>query len=656
MKKLLLLFYLLTACFLGQSQTAERERGQLLVMFDNKIELRSNEKLNTFLRSIGVTLERSLSHGLNTWLITFDENIHIPDVVLERIKKHPLVIHAQYNHKVTLRETIPNDSSFSLQWALKNTGQSSGIPGADIMATSAWDITRSGVTVLGDTIVIAVVDNGCDLKHKDLNLWKNFNEIPNNSIDDDNNGYIDDYDGWSAYTNTGQVPPGDHGTHVTGIVAAITNNNTGIAGVSYNSKALPIAGSGSNEAQAVASYGYAFSLRKLFNETNGEKGAFIVATTSSFGIDGADPASFPLWSAIYDSLGSVGVINIAATANRTYDVDSVGDIPTSMTNESLIAVTNTTYTDVLNPGSAWGVKSVDIGAPGTSIYSTRPDNKYGYKTGTSMAAPMVSGAIALMYAASNEATLLDYRKNPALISSKFKRYLIATVDTLPTLLGKIVSGGRLNMYKATRMAANPPRLIAVPSVVNISLRPQTKDTVVIKVSTTSTEKNLLSVSVLIDNDWIKVDESSVVKMSGTEKELTFIFDANQMAEGTYISAISIEDFFLNKVIIPVQMNVDRSVDVDNISFKPVLNIFPNPFEETLDIEIFIPHSSPVKVQVLNSQGIVLNTLLNRNLTPGRHFIKWNGDNSLNQTVSSGVYFVTVFTNSGTTSIKAIKRN
>jgi flagellar hook assembly protein FlgD len=110
------------------------------------------------------------------------------------------------------------------------------------------------------------------------------------------------------------------------------------------------------------------------------------------------------------------------------------------------------------------------------------------------------------------------------------------------------------------------------------------------------------------------------------------------------------------VVIPVQMNVDRSVDVKDVYYKPVVSLSPNPFKESLNVNLFIPYTSPVKVQILNMHGMVVNTLINNVLAPGSYHVTWNGANSLNQTVASGVYFVTVLTNSGSTSLKAIKGN
>ncbi|HBR86466.1 MAG TPA: peptidase, partial [Candidatus Marinimicrobia bacterium] len=146
------------------------------------------------------------------------------------------------------------------------------------------------VNALGDTIVVAVVDGGMMLTHTDLvpNLWTNYNEIPGNNIDDDNNGYIDDIHGWDAYSSDGSIPGDGHGTHVGGIIGAKGNNGSMVTGVNWDVKIMAIAGSSSNTSTVLEAYGYALDQRAMYDSTNGALGAFVVATNSSFGIDFAD--------------------------------------------------------------------------------------------------------------------------------------------------------------------------------------------------------------------------------------------------------------------------------------------------------------------------------------------------------------------------------
>ena len=639
------------------AQDAEKRiPGELLVMFKSNVNPFNNALLKADLESEGVSIDHKIGRSFNIWLLTFDELAVSPDYILKTLKKHPSVELAQYNHPVTEREVIPNDPSFGIQWSLKNTGQSGGTPGADIHATEAWSLSTNGVTALGDTIVIAVVDGGVDLNHPDLNLKKNYNEIPGNGVDDDNNGYIDDYNGWNAYNGTGNIVSHDHGTHVIGIAAAKTNNGLGIAGVSFNAKVLPVAGSSTNEATVVAAYDYVFTMRKLYNQTNGSVGYYIVASNSSFGVDQGNPANYPLWGAMYDSMGMVGILNVGSTANRSWDVDIQGDIPTAMQNESLIAITNSTNMDLLNSQAAWGFNSIDLAAPGTNIFSTVTGGNYGTKTGTSMSSPMVSGSIALLHAVTDSARLAEYKLFPSLLVSRFKRYLISTVDTIPSLIGKTVSGGRLNTFDAVMMALNPPLISSDPEQISISMKPNSLDTLIIQLSTTATEINPYIISIPPDTAWLVSDRfDGVFTPTDQQQSLRLYFNTSGMPVGTYNCNISVNDYFLNQLVVPVSLKVDTSSNTGDISINSSINLNPNPFDNLIKININLLKSSKVSVSVFNSQGIKIASVYDGNLRSGANELSWNGRNRNNQNVGAGVYFIVVSDQYGSVTKKAIKR-
>lgn len=360
------------------------------------------------------------------------------------LSREPAVLALQPNHRLQRRE-IPSDPSFNLQWGLFNDG-GAGTAGADIDATEAWDITTGGVTALGDTIVIAVVDDGFDLAHEDLWFWTNRSEIPGDTLDNDGNGYIDDVVGWNAVTDTSALPVAFHGTHVCGIAAARGNNGIGVTGVTWSTPVLPVY-STLEEDDVVAAYGYVHAMRRLYDTSGGARGAFVVVVNSSFGIDFAQPEDYPIWCAMYDSLGALGILSPAATINALLDVDAIGDVPTACASDFLVAVTNTDDDDELR-SAGYGRTQIDLGAPGTGVYSTIPGSNYGFNTGTSMATPHVAGTVALMMAAACERFAADYRLDPPGMARLLKHYLLAGAEPIPDLVDRTVSGGRLNVRRA----------------------------------------------------------------------------------------------------------------------------------------------------------------------------------------------------------------
>ena len=393
-------------------------------------------------------IEKRLSPSMNLWLLQFDSTQLTVPQMLESLKDRPEVLIIQANHtNVELRTNIPNDPNFNQQWAFT----ASALAGA-IEAPLAWDITTGGTTAMGDNIVVAVVDGGANLNHPDLNFWVNQNEIPNNNIDDDGNGYVDDYEGWNPFSNNDNISADDHGTHVSGTIGAKTNNGVGVAGVNWGLDIMAIEGSSGQESIVVEAYAYIMEQRRLYNQTDGQKGAYVVATNSSFGVNFGNPAQYPIWCAMYDSLGKVGVLSAGATANLNINIDSQGDVPTACPSPYMIAVTNTTTSGAKYSGAGYGVQSIDIGAPGTNINSTRTTG-YGNKTGTSMATPHVAGTIALMYANICENALMDYETHPdSLARFVLEKLYTQGYDSVGFLNGLVSNARKLNLRKAVEAA------------------------------------------------------------------------------------------------------------------------------------------------------------------------------------------------------------
>lgn len=356
------------------------------------------------------------------------------------------VLYAQPDHKIARRSRIPNDTSFDKQWNIKNSSSL-----ADISATKAWDLGVGGKDRDGNDIVVAVVDGGMDLKHPDLveNLWIHAKELPGNGIDDDGNGYVDDVNGWSAYSHSGNIGMDEHGTHVAGIVGASGNNNLHVAGVNWRVKLMPVAAASYYTSVVAEGYGYVIAQKKLWLESSGSKGANVVATNSSFGVNGGDckAAAYRVWNELYEEMGKYGILSAAATANENVDVDKYGDIPTGCPSSYLISVTNTDRNDQKVPYAGFGLTTIALGAPGMQIFSTVPGGA-DYMTGTSMATPHVAGAVALLHSVASASFQKLNQEDPAKAALTMKKIILEGVDKIESLKGITITGGRLNLATA----------------------------------------------------------------------------------------------------------------------------------------------------------------------------------------------------------------
>ncbi|MGN6544946.1 MAG: S8 family peptidase, partial [Aureliella sp.] len=286
------------------------------------------------------------------------------------------VIVATPDFKLSL-QSVPNDPSFGSLWGMENNG-STGLADADIDASQAWDYGTSS------SVVVAVIDTGIDYTHPDLqaNIWTNTREVAGNGIDDDGNGYVDDIRGWNFVAgNNNPMDDNGHGTHVSGTIGAVGNNGIGVAGVAWNVKLMALkfldsSGSGllSN---AVSAIDYA--------RTNGAK-----IINASWG---GGSFSSVLDSAIQRFYNAGGIF-VAAAGNDASNNATVASYPANYNN--VISVAASTSSDTLASFSNYGT-NVEIAAPGQSILSTVPNNSYAVYSGTSMATPHVSGALALLW-------------------------------------------------------------------------------------------------------------------------------------------------------------------------------------------------------------------------------------------------------------------
>ena len=413
-------------------------------------------------KSMPLKSKRLIAPYMNIWKIEYQGNISARDVAYLLLRKREVEV-AQVNHRIYSR-TTPNDPLFGTQWQWQN-----------IAAEQAWDVTTGGLTANGDTIVVAIIDDGTQLDHPDLaaNIWHNNAEIPNNGIDDDGNGYIDDVNGWNVIGGNNNVNNGNHGISVAGMIGATGNDNNQGVGANWNVKLMTIVGGTGQESEVIESYSYALAFRKKYNETNGAEGAFVVATNSSWGLNNGQPADAPLWCAFYDSLGVNGILSCGATANLANDIDIVGDLPTACPSEYLVAVTATDINDSRN-FSAWGLNTIDVGAPGDNIYTTEPGSSYGFTSGTSFASPLTAGVIALLYSAPCPDIATLSLTSPDVAALLVRDYLFAGVDQTTQLMAEIKTGGRINAQKSMQLlmggcgACTPPFSINATDVTDVA--------------------------------------------------------------------------------------------------------------------------------------------------------------------------------------------
>jgi len=301
-----------------------------------------------------------------------------------------------------------------------------------IQAPAAWTNFTTG----DGSVIVASIDTGVDYTHPDLaaNMWRNPLEIPGNGIDDDGDGYIDDVYGIDT-VNHDSNPFDDqgHGTHTSGTIAAVGNNNVGVVGVNWNAKILSCkfldaSGSGT-DAGAIECFDYIVAMRS--------RGENVRVSSNSWGSprDGA-PISSALQAAI-DAAGALGIVNIFGAGNDGTDNDVTPFDPASYPSSSIVSVASSGPNDRRSFFSNYGATSVDLAAPGEDILSTVPGGDYDYSSGTSMSTPHVAGVAALLV-----------KLDPTLSAEAIKALLIANVDQSSRWTGKVASGGRLNAFRA----------------------------------------------------------------------------------------------------------------------------------------------------------------------------------------------------------------
>jgi Subtilase family len=437
MKNLLLIimFLLVNQAF---GQKVDYIPGQLVVQFKRDFDFNSIFK-NQNLKTIKPILQliNTIDADWNFHLVTFDTLDYSNTEILSIVNNWKSVLSVQLNYIANTRTVEPNDAQYlnTQKWVMDK-----------IKAPDMWSITTGGATACGDNPVIAVLDYGFDIQHEELknNLWVNPKEIPNDGKDNDGNGFIDDINGIDAISLNGTFQKEQHGTACLGVIGAKGNNTLGITGVNWSCKMMPLGNAGTL-AQILSLYSYTKNMRIKYNDTNGQSGAFVVATSFSAGFDTRRPADLPGLCNVYDLLGQVGILNVVATSNSNIDIEVNGDMPSLCPSDYLISVTSVDNKD--DSYRAYSKISVDIASPGEKVQLLDINNAYTNKSGTSFATPIVTGAIGLLYAAPSLKKMCEESKtnNASLTAFKIKKSLLDNVTKAPSLANKIVSGGILNL-------------------------------------------------------------------------------------------------------------------------------------------------------------------------------------------------------------------
>ena len=352
--------------------------------------------------------------------------LHVPPGHVLRavaaLRAQPGVRYAEPDYMMQLAAT-PDDPFFGQQWGLQNTGQVvngiKGTPGADINATTSWNVATDSRSV-----VVAELDSGVDYRHPDLaaNVWTNPDGV---------GGCPAGTHGYNVVTNT--CDPLDdfgHGTQVAGVLGAVGNNGIGIAGAAWRTTVLPVKWTDSTGRGSTSRL-----IRALEWALKAKAAGVNVRVVNDSAVFSGTSFSQALSDEL-DKLAANNILFVTAAGNNKNDNDITPKYPCSYGKTNEVCVAATDQRDRLASFSNWGATTVDLAAPGKNILTTVPGGGYGYTKGTSFAAPLVAGAAALALSVQDTST------------SALKARILGGIDPLPSLAGKVRTGGRLDLCKA----------------------------------------------------------------------------------------------------------------------------------------------------------------------------------------------------------------
>lgn len=426
-----LFFTFLTSVTFGdlspESLTTPHKQGEMIVTFQNDVPQREIDRV---IAEINGTIVHKFKSN-NSIQVRLNSNDSRQLLSVNRFLASNSQVKKIALNRLFSISTNPDDPKFSKQYHHRK-----------IESSKAWEITT------GDRdIVVAIIDTGVLYNHPDLkeNYWTNpgetgldkeGNDKRTNGIDDDKNGYIDDFRGWDFADNDNDPKDGHgHGTHCAGTIGAKGDNGVGITGINWDVSIVGLRflnnkGQGS-EADAIKAIEYATMM------------GFDV-TSNSWGGDASDSAEEDLLKEAIKSSGKAGLLFIAAAGNNGRNTDKRKTLPAGYDLDTIISVGSSDSNDRLSGFSNYGTNTVDLLAPGSSIYSTKKSGffsgEYGSMSGTSMAAPMVAGAVALIKSEFPSETALE-----------IKQRILDSVDQISSAKSKSRTGGRLNLFKALSM-------------------------------------------------------------------------------------------------------------------------------------------------------------------------------------------------------------